>query len=340
MEQERTVWKAMVVGGENSFVSGRLTQSLLRHSISVASHLDWKTSRPPKRLAQSIDLVYICTDMVGHNLSEPCMNLARKRGIPYVNGTRKWAESLIRLAQAGFPMVDDDQQAVMAEVEKQKDVWEIPLPTQEQSNSTNSMETEMDKSSSTEQVDVKVVDVVEKKPETYSRFDVRQAKQRWYVRGLIDHPTVTNEELWELINAAPDLIGCSMDFIRAKHAREQLGIVVSRKVGFKVVDIDRDAFADTAILVGANECKIPESRYVIPKHGVAEAAPVDIVEAVKQEVLATPAVKVPDATLTSVVEALHILRAAMHREGYVEILIDEVGVKYKRVQVTHGNFGI
>ena len=66
----------------------------------------------------------------------------------------------------------------------------------------------------------------------------------------------------------------------------------------------------------------------------------DIVEAVKQEVLATPAVKVPDATLTSVVEALHILRAAMHREGYVEILIDEVGVKYKRVQVTHGNFGI
>lgn len=339
MEQERTEWKALVVGGENSFVSGRLTQSLLRHSISVASHLDWKTSRPPKRLARSIDLVYICTDMVGHNLSEPCMNLARKRGIPYVNGTRKWAESLTRLVQAGFPMVAEDQQAVMAEVEKQKDVWETPLPTQEQSNSTSSTETEMDKSSSTEQEDVKVVGV-EKKPETYSRFDVRQVKQRWYVRGLIDHPTASNEEVWQLIKGAPDLIGCSMDFIRAKHAREQLGIVISRKEGYRVVDIDRDAFADTAILVGANECKIPDSRYVIHLSGVAAAAPVDIVEAVKKEVMPSPTVKVPDATHTSVVEALHILRAAMHREGYVEILIDEAGVKYKRVQVTHGNLSI
>lgn len=93
----------MVVGGQESFVKDKLARSLKRHGIGVHTHLSWTKRRPPSTLPKGIDLVYICTDMVGHGLAEPCVKYARDLGIPFVNGTRKWAESIERLTQAGFP---------------------------------------------------------------------------------------------------------------------------------------------------------------------------------------------------------------------------------------------
>jgi len=103
---KQDVKKALVVGGQGSFVKEKLSKSLSRHGVAVSVHLSWDKRRPPSKLPKDIDLVYICTDMVGHGLSVPCMQYARDLGIPYVNGTRKWAESLERLTQAGFPLID------------------------------------------------------------------------------------------------------------------------------------------------------------------------------------------------------------------------------------------
>ena len=104
--QSQVLKQALVVGGQANFVMDKLSKSLKRHGIGVHTHLSWKKRRPPAALPKGIDLVYICTDMVGHGLSAPCMNYARELGIPYVNGTRKWAESIERLTAAGFPLID------------------------------------------------------------------------------------------------------------------------------------------------------------------------------------------------------------------------------------------
>ena len=104
--QSQDLKKALVVGGQESFVKEKLARSLKRHGIAVHTHLSWTKRRPPATLPKGIDLVYICTDMVGHGLAEPCVKYARELGVPFVNGTRKWAESLERLTQAGFPLTD------------------------------------------------------------------------------------------------------------------------------------------------------------------------------------------------------------------------------------------
>jgi hypothetical protein len=49
--------------------------------------------------------VYVATDMVGHNLSNAAVALAKASNITVVNGTRKWAESSGRLVRAGFPEI-------------------------------------------------------------------------------------------------------------------------------------------------------------------------------------------------------------------------------------------
>ena len=104
--QAQSLKQALVAGGQANFVADKLSKSLARHGIRIHTHWSWDKKKPPQKFPEGIDLVYICTDMIGHNLANPCVEYARTAGIPFVNGTRKWAESIERLAGAGFPLVD------------------------------------------------------------------------------------------------------------------------------------------------------------------------------------------------------------------------------------------
>jgi hypothetical protein len=98
--------KALVVGGEHSFVIGTLSTQLSRHGITVHEHWSWDLARAPVALPKGIDLVYILTDLVGHNLSIKAVEHARAANIPFVNSVRKWAEATGRLTAAKFPILN------------------------------------------------------------------------------------------------------------------------------------------------------------------------------------------------------------------------------------------
>ena len=105
--------KALVVGGEHSFVIGTLSTQLSRHGIAVHEHWSWDLARAPAALPKGIDLVYILTDLVGHNLSIKAVEHARAAGVPFVNSVRKWAEATNRLTTAKFPLLTP-QPAIVA----------------------------------------------------------------------------------------------------------------------------------------------------------------------------------------------------------------------------------
>ena len=95
----------LVVGGEHRFVQGTLSSNLARHGMLVVGHWDWKLRQPPTSLPTGLHCVYVATDMVGHNLSNAAVSLAKASNITVVNGTRKWAESSSRIVRAGFPEI-------------------------------------------------------------------------------------------------------------------------------------------------------------------------------------------------------------------------------------------
>jgi len=355
-KQDAILLNAMVVGGEGSFVMSKLAKSLRRHGIRVTDHVDWYASRPPQRLPSAIDLVYICTDMVSHKLSEPCMNLARQSGIPYVNGTRKWAESVTRLAQAGFPMLAvveehlqdvPDNHAQDNSCTMTEEVKEIEVEDQEVSNVNVNINIKEESMTNTISTPIS---------ETYAqRFAFTNIKQRCYIQGFIQAPTNTSDELWAIIKENPVLSGCGLDSTRAKIARTQLGITVTRVAQDRVVCIDREKFANTAIAVGSNDCLIPEEKYVVGVVGKVASISNDSQQAQVKEVAettgkkseATPdkvveeAAAVPNVKNESrVIEILRDLRKAMLGEGYVEIMVNFEEVKYKRIQITEGKFDL
>ena len=338
MAQEATVhpaidrmWNALVVGGEPSFVMSKLSKSLQKHGIQVTSHLDWTTSRAPKTLPTGVDLVYICTDMVGHNLSEPCMNLARDADIPYVNGTRKWAESVARLTQAGFPLLPLTTKLAASQVEI---VEEVPT---EPESAAPVAETEQTSSSSNQQ-EVNM-------PKTQNgALSIDNPKQRLYILSLIRAPYQTNREIWEDIKSSPILAGHSQDEVRARQARIQLGINVTRRALERIITIDRDKFAMTAIEVGANDCTIPDAQYIVPLSGgapIVEQPKAPVVEVVEAPVPVPAPVVVPDLKQDPIArlrDAVRELQAAMRDVNYVEVVVTEREVKFKQVQVVEGSF--
>jgi len=93
----------LVVGGEPSFVKAKLGQTLQRHGLHVKSHWRWRRKRLPSALP-AVRAVYVLTDMCGHSLNDIAVTMAKKKGVPVIYGTRKWAESSQRLVAAGFPL--------------------------------------------------------------------------------------------------------------------------------------------------------------------------------------------------------------------------------------------
>ena len=113
---------------------------------------------------------------------------------------------------------------------------------------------------------------------------------------------------------------------------------MSRRGPHRIITIDRDKFATTAIEVGANDCAIPDSKYVVPLTGgepIVEQPKAPVVEVVEAPVPAPDLMQDPIARLR---DAVRELQAAMRDVNYVEMVITEREVKFKQVQVVEGSF--
>jgi hypothetical protein len=101
-EFDRALYRTLVVGGEPS-VLRKLTPRLRRHLLKVDGHWPWK--KQAGAFPDTIEVLFVLTDMVSHSLSGLAIEEARKRGIPVIMGGRKHALNVERLASAGFPEV-------------------------------------------------------------------------------------------------------------------------------------------------------------------------------------------------------------------------------------------
>jgi hypothetical protein len=98
---ERAMYRTLVVGGEASFVQRKLTPRLRRHFLRVTAHWPWK--KQAGAFPEAIDVLFVCTDMLAHSLSNAAVEEARKRNIPIIMGGRKHALNIEKLEAAGFP---------------------------------------------------------------------------------------------------------------------------------------------------------------------------------------------------------------------------------------------
>jgi len=144
-EIERRMYRTLVVGGETSFVQRKLTPRLRRHLLSVTAHWPWK--KQAGSFPDAIDVLFVCTDMLAHSLSNAAVEEARKRNIPIIMGGRKHALNIEKLKAAGFPEFPPfaAQKPLVSEKRKQETrgaspsvvaalppilpVHELPLPT-------------------------------------------------------------------------------------------------------------------------------------------------------------------------------------------------------------------
>jgi hypothetical protein len=284
--------QALVVGGQGSFVKEKLSKSLARHGIHVLAHWSWEKKRPPQVFPQGVDLVYICTDMVGHGLSEPCMNWARDNGLPYVNGTRKWAESIIRLTQGGFPLLDpvNNLPDLIEEIRRNRSsqsmeagpteieiralsaamsgvVEQDDLPPGSYNAETGHVEVTMraNAASVTTSISLPAPTPDPESTETSMttatatyHMHITNPKQREYMRALANNPEAENVDMWNTLSLMPLFQGAKFDNERAAVARKTMGITVTRKGGTRRSLVDIDIF--NATLKQANITGYPEPK--------------------------------------------------------------------------------
>ena len=367
--QSQSLKQALVVGGQPNFVKDKLSRSLKRHGIVVHTHLSWTKKRPPPNLPKGIDLVYICTDMVGHGLSEPCMNMAREIGIPFVNGTRKWAESIERLTQAGFPLLDPivNLPAILEEVVASRPPGTGPTEADLRgiaiavSGDVEKAEAYLNPTfnAATGTVDVlmgppirmpsallsaalppepepaqdtTVTDSALLNDRRKNSLALDNPKQKAYLKALIQFPRATNRKLWDCISALSLFQGCKLDPQRLSCARNQLGIRITRNDGKRKIDIDLEQFMEVAEKVGGPYI-LPDAHHEEVEHDESKpraSAPVVPVP------VPVPVLRVDPIEPLDMKSLLVLLKARMEDEHFVELHITESGITYKRIQVTEG----
>lgn len=289
--------QALVVGGQHGFVKEKLAKSLARHGIRIQTHWSWDKKRPPQTFPQGLDLVYICTDMVGHGLSVPCMEWARDHGIPYINGTRKWAESIVRLTQGGFPLLDPLTAVpeIVEEIRRTRSAKEMEQgPSEEEMQALAVAFTgDLDKAkdlvgvyTSTGHVEfpAEVLPTSTFPPSTStaaalqesahmsaitntSHLAITNSKQREYLRALAAKPDCDNIELWEAVAKLPMFAGNKFDPERASTARKSLGINIVRKAGSRTTTVNTTLFHATLKMAKIEGYPTPSASYSEPDPG-------------------------------------------------------------------------
>lgn len=116
--------QTLVVGGEASFVTRKLTPRLTRHGLYVAHHWPWKKQNGS--FPENIGAVFVLTDMCGHMMSGAAIAEAHKRGIPVIMATRKHAVNILKLTAAGFPEIP--MLAPKPIISKKNDPTPTPVP--------------------------------------------------------------------------------------------------------------------------------------------------------------------------------------------------------------------
>jgi len=324
--QDPSMKRALVVGGQPSFVKEKLAKSLARHGIRIHTHWSWEKRRPPQTFPVGLDLVYICTDMVGHTLSEPCMNWARENGLPYINGTRKWAESIIRLTQGGFPLIDPftDVPEMIAEIRRTRQYDEMSAgPSQdemvalaaaftgsvvaaEEVVATYNAETghvHITEPAATPPIMPPSPVALETAPMTpiNTHLAVTNPKQREYLRALAYKPDADNVDIWETIRVLPPFTTHKFDPERASYARKSLGINIVRKGGRRTTTVNTTLFHATLKTAKIEGYPPPSALYSEPDgafKNAIKAQPEEVVVPTVAPVAAPP----PAAIKPAVVE--------------------------------------
>jgi hypothetical protein len=294
--QDQALKQALVVGGQYSFVKDKLAKSLARHGVGVHTHWSWDKKRPPQTFPQGIDLVYICTDMVGHGLSEPCMSWARDQGLPYVNGTRKWAESIVRLTQGGFPLLNPLQtvpeiikeirltrsDAKMAKGPNAKERHAIAVAFTGDVATASDLVAAYNATSGNIELEALAhshtlfpsistqIALMESPimPQTGLNMHllITHPKQREYVRFLAFNPDSDNVALWHDLENTPLFSGSKFDPERGSHARRALGINIIRKGGLRRTTVDLARFRETVSAAKIEGCPTPQAEYCVGTH--------------------------------------------------------------------------
>ena len=357
--------RALVVGGQHAFVKNKLSKSLARHGIEITQHWAWDKAKPPSVWPRNLDLIYICTDMVSHKVSTPAVEHCRAAGIPYVNGTRKWAESIVRLTGAGFPLVNpsdslaeilDDHlkslthdQAAQgpSDIESQAMLVALAGSLEMASDLTARADAVLNSNPSSplpERVmppslttaasvlSSSPVMVKPRDPYAYAR-DITAPMQAAYVTALLRNPDATNKQLEAAVRAAG--FNAKFDPIRGTAARQACGIThTGSGMGVKK-HIDEEKFLAAAIALNVNDFNLNSK----PTGTSPPPAPTWSTEMSKPR----PAINVPAAApapqvthVATVAELVRKLKAAMAAENFTELHITESGVQFKRVQVTEG----
>jgi hypothetical protein len=349
--------KALVVGGQHSFVKNKLSKSLERHGIEIVSHWAWDRSKPPTVWPKNLDLIYICTDMVSHKVANPAVDHCRSEGIPYVNGTRKWAESIVRLTSAGFPLVNpcdsladildenlkgltpDQAKAGPTEVQMQamlvalagsvdlaEDLVQKAVDAKLPSHTPALPPEPLMPSSPSAAAAVPASPLVVKHRDTYSYArDHKHPLQAAYIRVILRNPDATNKQIEATLKAA-GLIK-QLDPIRTTAARQFCGVSFEGSGAGARKKIDEEKFLAAAVALDVHDFNLPGSNKSTPA-----PAPEPEVNKTKTTIDTIPALDLKSLVV--------LLKERMKEGNYTELHITENGVQFKRVQVTEGSLDL
>ena len=101
--------KALVVGGEHSFVRDVLGPRLSGVGIELGAIWDWDHKRAIQSIPSGCDCVIVIKDMTSHVQRDVARTLAKRGGLPFAEIPRKWAIALQDLIRAGFVHRDGDK---------------------------------------------------------------------------------------------------------------------------------------------------------------------------------------------------------------------------------------
>lgn len=99
---EGTQMKALIVGGERTFIKNVLSPRLAKEGIVVEAIWDWDKSKPIQSIPSGCNSVIVVKDMTNHGQRDAVRLLARRGGLPFAEIPRKWAVAYNDLIKAGF----------------------------------------------------------------------------------------------------------------------------------------------------------------------------------------------------------------------------------------------
>jgi hypothetical protein len=93
--------RALVVGGEPSFVDAKFAPHLEEVGIHPVAHWSWDLRRAPGTFPDC-ELVVVIKDMTSHRIRDVALSRAKKRGIRIAEVPRKWAKAHEHLLELGL----------------------------------------------------------------------------------------------------------------------------------------------------------------------------------------------------------------------------------------------